>query len=328
MQSTNKSIDLLTIGNTIMDLEFHISDEQLTKLGIEKGTMTLIDKYRKDELLQEFGQENHLCCGGSTANSVYIATKLGCNGHHVGVIGNDDIGKKTIEDYQSNNIGESFSLTIQDGDSGCSIVIITPDGERTMLTYLGVSSQFGSTAFIKELINQSQYFFIEGYLLTDDHCFNMLSNELIPHAKTNNIPVIFSLSDAGLVGYFKSRFLEIIELGIDIVFCNKSESEAISDFQNIDDIQLFFKNNVSHCIVTDGQNGAYQFDQDGITHFPTDAIQPIDTTGAGDAFAGAYIYGMVKQQPKELIGQLANKTANIVISQMGARPNTLDSLSF
>ena len=156
----------------------------------------------------------------------------------------------------------------------------------------------------------------------------MLSTELIPHAKTNNIPVVFSLSDAGLVGYFKSRFLEIIELGIDIVFCNKSESEAISDFQNIDDIQLFFKKNVSNCIVTDGQNGAYQFDQDGITHFPTDAIQPIDTTGAGDAFAGAYIYGMVKQQPKELIGQLANKTANIVISQMGARPNTLDSLSF
>lgn len=324
MQSTNKSIQLLTLGNTIMDLEFHIEDSKLLELGIEKQSMILIDKSRKDELLSKFGKEDNLCCGGSIANSLYIATKLGCKGHHIGVIGTDLIGEKTIQDYSNNNIGQSFNESKVNGDSGCCIVLITPDGERTMLTYLGVSSSFNSIDFIYPLIDQSERFFIEGYLLSDDSSYELILNNLIPYAKKMNIPILFSLSNAGLVGFFKSRFLAVLEKNIDIIFCNKSEAEAISDKNTPEEFQSFFNQYTKEVIITDGNNGAFAIEKEKITYFPTEPIIPIDSTGAGDAFAGAYISGMINDQSKETIGLLANKTAKIVVSQMGARPESLE----
>ena len=233
MQSTNKTIPLLTIGNTIMDLEFKVSDDVLDSLSIDKGSMTLIDQQKKDAVLQSLNATPHLCCGGSVANSLYIANTLGCKGHHIGVVGHDDIGQQTIADYNKNGIGHSFNDCQLDGDSGCCIVLITPDGERTMLTYLGVSSDYGSFEFMKPLIAQSNQLFIEGYLVANEACYTMILEQLIPFAKESQTKLILTLSDAGLVSFFKSQFQSILATGFDLIFCNRSEAQALSDASTI-----------------------------------------------------------------------------------------------
>ena len=138
--------------------------------------------------------------------------------HHIGVIGNDSLATYTIGEYKKQGIEHSFSNTQVSGDSGCCIVLIAPDGERTMLTYLGVSSQFKSVQFMKQLIQQSHSLFIEGYLLSDQFCYAMLRDEIIPAAKSSNTNLILSLSDAGLVSFFHDQFQELVSLGFDTIF--------------------------------------------------------------------------------------------------------------
>ena len=326
MQSTNKPIQLLGIGNTIVDLEYSVDDSLLTKLGIEKGSMTLIDHARKSELVSELGDDYKLSCGGSIANSIYIATKFGCSTHHIGVIGNDPLASYTIGEYNKHDIGHSFSDTQTEGESGCCLVLITPDGERTMLTFLGVSSQFKSVLFMKPLVKQSQVLFIEGYLLSDNFCLAMLRDEIIPYAKSVNTSLILSLSDAGLVSFFHTQFEELVALGFDTIFCNRKEAESLSKSNSIEEISTYFKEYTTSLIMTDAGNGAFAIDHESQKHFPTESIIPVDSTGAGDAFAGAFIAKTIQDASIEDCVSVANKISRIVIEQFGARPKHIDSV--
>ena len=239
MPSNKKNISLLTLGNTIVDLEYKVSDQILVDLDVEKGSMTLIDNNRKQHLLAALGSDYHLCNGGSVSNSLYIASKLGCNGHHIGVVGTDDLAQYVIDDFNANKIGHSFETSFATGDTGCCLVLITPDGERTMLTYLGVSSQFNNTDFMLPLVAQAEHVFIEGYLLADETCYNTILKTIIPVAKESNTRLILTLSDAGLVQFLTTQFNTIIELQFDMIFCNRGEAEALSGESSLEGISAF-----------------------------------------------------------------------------------------
>ena len=322
MQSTKK-IDLLSFGNTIVDMEYKVADDQLRNLGIEKGSMTLIDKIKRDELHQSLGDNVHLCSGGSAANSLFVAKQLGLNVHHFGVIGTDSLSRFVLEDYNASGIHQSFNQTQKEGDTGSCLVLITPDGERTMLTTLGVSNQFKSTDAIHPLISNAHQLFIEGYLVSDDRCYERITTDIIPFAKSNQTQLVFTLSDAGLISFFKERFSTLIQLGLDIVFCNFQEARTLSDATSIDDMATFFSPLTKETIVTDGQNGAHVITNDAVIHCPTQEIDPVDTTGAGDAFAGTYLAQRRQSIGIDAAGKKANDISTLVISHFGARPLAL-----
>ncbi len=319
MQST-KTIDLLSLGNTIVDLEYKVDEEKLTELNIEKGSMTLIDKPKRDELQTLLGDNVHLCNGGSAANSIFVANLLGLKVHHLGIIGQDSLSEFVIKDYDASGISHSFEETKTTGDTGCCFVLITPDGERTMLTYLGVSNQFKSTSFMTPHIASAKRLFIEGYLVADDTCFDLIKSTIIPLAKNAQTDLVFTLSDAGLISFFKSRFEELIQLSFDVIFCNFQEAAAISGQSTIDEFKVFFSTLAKETIITDGENGAFIIAEDTVVHCPTTSITPIDTTGAGDSFAGTYLALRKDNLSIALAGEKANEISALVISNFGARP--------
>ena len=316
----NKPIDLLGFGNTIVDIEYRVDEAVLNTLGIAKGSMTLIDLNQKQTIMNQLPQAVHKCSGGSVANSLYAASLFGLNTYHLGVIGNDDLAEFSKNDYDNNNIKHSFNELAIEGDSGCCLVLITPDGERTMLTYLGVSSAFKLNNHFDVIIPQASILFIEGYLLADDNVFDLLKNTIIPIAKKNDTKIAFTLSDAGLVGFFKDRFNEFLALKCDFIFANLAEAKTISSHESITAIQSFFESIATESIITDGQNGAYTLLHNELTHHTTSALKAVDTTGAGDSFAGTYIAQRLQNKGVVESGKRANKAAGIVISNYGARP--------
>ncbi|MEK9726817.1 MAG: adenosine kinase [Candidatus Margulisiibacteriota bacterium] len=322
MQS-NKTIDLISIGNTITDLEFHVDESKLNALGIKKGSMNLIDHNKKSELISTLGSPVHQCSGGSAANSLFVANRFNLSTYHMGVIGNDPLADFTKSDYNSLNIQHSFNLTEVEGDSGCCLVLITPDGERTMMTYLGVSSQFQIGDHFDSIISEAKLILIEGYLLADDNVNELLNSTIIPLAKTHKTQLAITLSDAGLVDFFKSRFKTILDYGFDYVFANLDEAVMISGAQTIDEMIPFFMSVAIETVVTDAQNGAYTLINGTAFHHETTSKQPVDTTGAGDSFAGTYLSQRLTGESIEISGNRANEIASIVISNYGARPKAL-----
>ena len=316
----NKPIDLLGFGNTIVDIEYRVDEAMLNTLGIAKGSMTLINANQKQNLMDQLPQAVHKCSGGSVANSLYAASLFGLSTYHIGVIGNDDLAEFSKNDYNSNNIQHSFEELGVNGDSGCCLVLITPDGERTMLTYLGVSSSFQLNDHFYAIIPQAKVLFIEGYLLADDNVFDLLKNTIIPIAKNNDTKIAFTLSDAGLVGFFKDRFREFLALKCDLIFANLTEAKNISTLDSISDMHSFFDSIANEVIITDGQDGAYTLLNNQLTHHTTAALKAVDTTGAGDSFAGTYIAQRLQNKSIEESCTLANQAAGIVISNYGARP--------
>jgi sugar/nucleoside kinase (ribokinase family) len=304
-------------------MEYQVSESMLKDLGIEKGSMTLIDQQKRSELQAHLGDNVHLCNGGSAANSLFVSKQLGLNVHHLGIIGSDHLSQFVIEDYQANAIHQSFDQTKIEGETGCCLVLITPDGERTMLTYLGVSNQFKSVDALLPVIADAKQLFIEGYLVADDHCYDLICNHIIPTAKTHHTEIAFTLSDAGLISFFHDRFNAIVQMQLDIIFCNFQEACTLSTSNNIQDIQLFFAPLAKETIVTDGKNGAHIIHASGVTHCPTNPLQPIDTTGAGDAFAGTYLAQKLQAMPIEMAAKKANEISSVVISNFGARPLAL-----
>lgn len=309
-----------------MDIEYHVTDDDLAKIGIDKGSMTLIDAPKKQALLNQLGPCTTQCCGGSVANSLFVATQLGHSGHHLGVIGSDDIAKATIQSYNRDGIGHSFNTLQTDGESGCCIVLITPDGERSMLTYLGVSPMIHVADPLIPIIEASTALFIEGYLLTDDACYAALMHTIIPHAHRHKTAVYFSLSDAGLIHAFNDRFQTILRLTCAKVFCNKAEAVAMTNESTPNRIWGQLQSLTAELIMTDGPNGAMIFNHHETITCPTDSVSALDSTGAGDAFAGTYIAMRSLGKSHRMSGQMANKIANLVVQTVGARPNGIKEL--
>ena len=317
-----KKIDLISLGNTIVDMEYQVNESTLTDLGIKKGSMTLIDQETRDQLRSLLGDTVHLCNGGSVANSVFVAKQFGLTVHHLGVVGTDSLSRFVFDDYKACGIHESFHQTQVDGQTACCTVLITPDGERTMLTYLGVSNQFASAEPFLSLLSDAKILFIEGYLLADDHCFELIKT-MILFAKNHGTKVAFSLSNADLISFFKDRFNALINMKLDFLFGNFQEATTLAKSKKIENIKSFFSPLTKETIITDGANGAYIIDSNDVTHCPTIPTTPVDTTGAGDAFAGTYLAKKLHQCSIESSAKKANEISSLVVSNFGARPQAL-----
>ena len=314
----NSKVEICFIGNAIVDILSKISNETLNKLEIPKGSMQLVDEETSDKILK-YIKNPSIISGGSAANTAVGFKSFGGTCSFIGQIGNDKFGDLFSKDL--NNSGVLFQdkdLQITEKTSK-SIVLVTPDAERSMNTFLGASNKFNINSFDEKFIINSSMIYIEGYLFDQPeakeaiyYCCNL--------AKSQNKKVALSLSDLFCVDRHRIDFLNLIENYVDIIFANEHEIKSLYQSELIQSINNI-KNNVDFGAITLGSKGSIVFENKA--EYSIDPIfieELVDTTGAGDLFAAGFLFGFINKYSIEKCGHLGNKAASEIIKHIGARP--------
>ncbi len=309
------------IGAALVDTEIEVNDGDLQQFGIDKGVMTLVDEARQSELmslLQDHLVASNRASGGSAANSIIAASYFGAKTFYSCKVANDENGTFYLNDLSSAQVAFHNDNGSAQGITGKCLVMITPDAERTMNTFLGVSASLATDDIDVTALQNSEYAYIEGYLVTSD-TGRPAAKKLRELSKEFGVKTAMSLSDPAIVEYFHDGLSEILGDGVDILFCN--ESEALS-FTKTDTLEAAFealKNIAGSFAITRGAKGALMFDGEQRLTVDAHAVKAIDTNGAGDMFAGAFLYALSQGKGFEDAGKLASKAASVVVSQFGPR---------
>lgn len=310
--------DVFAVGNALVDIQARVDDSLLTKLKLDKGIMTLVDDAQQAEVLAAVdGAPLNRCAGGSAANTVVAVADFGGSAAFLGKIGKDEIGEFFLEDMRKLGIGIDVDPT-SDSRSGTCAILITEDAQRTMLTNLGASATLAKTDVDEAIIASSKYVYIEGYLLPGEDT-KAAAYEAMDLAKKNNVKVAFTASDPFLVNMLRDEIWKLIEGPVDLFFCNEEEAKSLTG--ESDPIVAAGKIH-EHCenvALTLGANGSLVMhggEAIPIEGVPTDAI---DTTGAGDMYAGAMLYGITNGMSWKQAGHMASQASARIVAQMGAR---------
>ena len=308
------------IGNALVDVIVFVEDNFLEKLQIQKGMMTLVDLEKQKSYLSLLKDHKlEMRAGGSVANSIYCITK-NCEGTgiYAGKVTNDKYGNFYKEDMKLANI--VFNTPLQNSDhTGICLVLVTPDSERTMLTNLGAATQLTVTDIDFDLLKQSQVVFLEGYLW-DTETLKKCSINCMENAKKNNLQVAFTYSDAFCIERARDDFIQLSKEYVDMVFCNLDEAKHISQEKDKTEAIKFVSSLSPLSFITDGENGVYLSYNGKISHIEGfRQKKPIDTTGAGDCFAGGVLYGLTHHFTPEQSCKWANLLASKVIMDIGGR---------
>ncbi len=314
------SFDVYALGNALVDFEYKVGDDLLNQLSIDKGHMTLIDDDRMKEILNGLSQaSDKKQSGGSAANTIIAFSQLGGKGFYCCKVAGDDDGRFYLHDLAENGVAHKEKIDSLPADiTGKCIVMVTPDAERSMSTYLGVTGRFSKDELDNEALKKSKYLYVEGYLVTNPDAMIAIK-ESIALAKNHGVKIALTLSDPGIVAHFKPQFKEILDLGVDLLFCNEEESLSIVEETDLEDAIEKIADIVSHFVITLGSNGAFvcnKGERFSIEGFP---VKAVDANGAGDMFAGAYMYGIMNQMTEQHAGRLACFLSSKVVSQFGPR---------
>ena len=315
--------DIYGIGAALVDTEVEVTDAFLDQYQIEKGVMTLVDQSRQAELLEALTVQNKTLIrksGGSACNTIVAAANFGANTLFSGKVAHDADGDCFAKDL--NDAGVRFYGSKTDNAvTGKCLVMVTKDAERTMNTFLGASEEFNESDIDQNALLNSEWFYIEGYLLTDNDR-TAIVKEAVNLAKKNGVKVALSLSDPFVAQLFADNLNAIIGDGIDLIFCNKDEALAFTQTQDINFACEALKGITKTFAITDGANGAMVFDGDAITPVAAVPTKAIDTNGAGDMFAGAVLYGITSGRDYIWSARLGNESAARVVAKFGPRLDT------
>ena len=308
------------IGAALVDTEVEVSDAFLVSANIDKGVMTLVDEPRQSELLAALASENtHMLrkCGGSVCNSVVAASSLGAKAFFSGKVADDSDGELYVKDLQ--DAGVDFHGAGQEsGITGKCLVMVTVDAERTMNTFLGASEALSAREIDQAALVDSEWFYVEGYLVTDE-ARTLATKVAVEAAKANNVKVAISLSDPFVVAVFGDALREVIGGGVDLIFCNKDEALAFTGTESLEAAAEGLKQYTKTFAITDGANGAITFDGNTLNQSKGVEAKAIDTNGAGDMFAGAFLYAITSGKSYAWAANLANDCAARVVAQFGPR---------
>ena len=309
------------IGNALVDAEFEVSDEFLETHSIEKGLMTLIDQSQEETLVNNLNNEFGLkkrAGGGSAANTLVSISQLGGKTFYACKVANDESGDFYMKDLAAAGVETNLDQMKENGVTGKCLVMVTEDAERTMNTFLGITSDFSiSDLHIEELV-QSEYIYIEGYLVTSD-----VSRHAAMHArkiaKDNNVKTAFTFSDPAMVTYFKDGVTEIIGDGVDVLFSNEEEALTYTGKDSIEEAIVELSKITKKLVLTHGSKGAQIISDNKSIDIAPVKVEAIDTNGAGDMFAGAFMYGLLNELTDEQSGNLASESAANIVTVYGAR---------
>lgn len=316
-----KQYHVYGIGNALVDIDFEINETILTRLNIAKGLMTLIDESTHHRLLKELDGLEHLkACGGSAANTVYTIQQFGGNTFYSCKIGNDAAGDFFYQDLCSRGIHTNLNEGSRTGVTGKCIVLVTPDADRTMNTFLGATANFSKEQLSETALKNSEFLYIEGYLVASPLGAEaaQIAREMANH---HNVKTALSLSDPNMVMYFKEGLCQIIGDKVDVIFCNENEALLFTQTENLAQAKEKLKDYARSFVITMGDKGAIIFNGHEYKHIPAYQVKVVDTVGAGDVFAGSFLYGITHGHSHFSAAEIANYAASKVVTKYGPRLN-------
>ena len=319
--------DVLGIGNAIVDVLAHTTDAFLNEHGIAKGSMTLVDSFRAETLGRTM-KDPVEASGGSAANTMVGIASLGGKAAFIGKVNDDRLGQVFNEDIHKSGVAfDSARLKGKVATASCHI-LISPDGQRSMNTYLGCAAALTEADMSPQKIAAASVLYIEGYLW-DAPETKAAIRSAIAHAKAARRKVAFTLSDPFCVGRWRDEFKELMARDIDIVFANEAEAKALYETERFDEAFQAIRSWGKTAAITRSAHGSVVLG-DGRVHIldaePVDRV--VDTTGAGDQYAAGFLYGHARGLPLDVCGRLGGIAAAEVISHVGPRPHaSLKSLA-
>ena len=314
--------DLYGIGAALLDTEIEVSDSDLQTLGVDKGVMTLVDDARQQQLVDDL--KDHLvtakrACGGSGANTVIAASYFGLRTFYSCKVAADDNGDFYRADLSSAGVAYPAALQRADGGTtGKCLVLITPDAERSMNTFLGISEQLSVAELDRETLAASRWAYIEGYLVSSTSG-RAAAIALREEAEKADVKTAISLSDPAMVQLFHDGLQEMIGGGVDLLFCNRDEALGFSQTETVEEAAKALRRYCRSFAITLGADGALLWDGEQLMRVASPKVHAIDTNGAGDMFAGAFLYGINQGMSFAEAGELACRAAAQVVSQYGPR---------
>jgi len=315
-----KKYQVVGIGNAIVDVLAHCQDSFLTENGISKGIMQLIDMERAVDLYNRIGPAKEIS-GGSAANSIAAAAQLGGRVAYVGKVRDDQLGGIFAHDLRAQ--GAVYETALADADSpdetGRCIVLVTPDGERTLNTYLGSSEGLGPDDIDDAMMAQTDWVFLEGYRF-DGAQSHAAFARAIAATKGAGGQVSITLSDPFCIDRHRAAFAKMLRDDVDLLFANRAEIMSMYNTDDFDAAIAAAATQVRIVACTDSENGAYIVTGADRWHVPAIPTDVVDATGAGDLFAGAFLWGLTNGYELETCGRMACVAASEVISHIGARP--------
>jgi sugar/nucleoside kinase (ribokinase family) len=308
------------VGNALVDIVTEVDDEFLLTHEVEKGVMTLVDEKRQHKLIEAIDMKrSNRQCGGSAANTVIAVSQFGGRSYYSSLVAKDELGKFFLEDLKRNGVSTNLNYkNCPDGLSGRCLVMTTSDAERTMNTFLGVSSFVSPEHLNEEAIKQSEYVYLEGYLVASPKGLDALI-EAKKVAEKHKVYTALTFSDPSMVKYFPDQMNKIIGASVDLLFCNEEEAMIFTGKDTLTEAREELKLSARRFVITLGSNGAMIFDGDTFIQIEPYKVRAVDTNGAGDMFAGAFLYGITNGHSFADSGKLASLASSKVVSQHGPR---------
>ena len=305
---------ILGIGNAIVDVICKVEDKFITQNNLTKSTMKLVDEAELKKLLSSLKIEETVS-GGSVANSIVGLSQLGNKVGFIGKVSDDDLGNKYEEGLKKENVKYFYSKKKESMPTGTCLILVTPDSERTMVTFLGTAGKINENDIDGSAVKNCEILFLEGYLWDEGE-----PKKAFEKAINNSNKVAMSLSDLFCVERHKPHFLELVKNKLDITFANEQEIMSLIDVKKFDDVIDFAKEVKKLIVITRGDKGAIAINKDKIVECVAKKNLKIkDLTGAGDLFAGGFLHGLINNKTTKESLETGTEMSSKVIQIIGAR---------
>ncbi len=316
-----KKYKVYGIGAALVDTEIKVTDDELQQMGVEKGLMTLVDEARQQELLGHL--EGHLvkakhASGGSGGNSMIASALFGGPTFMSCKVADDADGDIYVADLEAAGVDHCLMNGRQGGTTGKCLVMITPDAERSMNTFLGISETLSVEQLDRDAIADSEYLYLEGYLVTSP-TGRAAAIEARKTAEAAGTKTSLSFSDPGMVEFFRDGIKEMLGERVNLIFCNCDEALGWAKTDNLKVAVEALKQVCDSFAITLGADGALTYDGKELIEIPPYRVDAVDTNGAGDMFAGAFLYAITRGEDFATAGRFASMTSAKIVSQYGPR---------
>jgi sugar/nucleoside kinase (ribokinase family) len=306
------------LGNALVDIFIEVSEPEFASLGFERATMRLVDVSDQKTLLDRFQKhEPKLVSGGSVANSIIAFSQLGGKAAFIGCVGDDRYGLFYSTEFEELGIDIGNPIIVNES-TGTSVCIITPDAERTMRTCLGVASHLAARHVDEQRIKNSEWLFIEGYVFANPDTGQTAIQEAVLMARQHGTKIAVTCSEAFVPQVFGEALNNALK-HTDLLFCNEAEALSLTKAATAKEAFAQLKEKIPSVVLTNGPHGAYIRHDGTDKHVPAFPCDPKDLTGAGDMFAGAFMYGITHGVSPEKAARAAGFLSMKVITQIGAR---------
>lgn len=315
-----KKFQVVGIGNAMVDVLARAEDAFLAEAGVQKGIMQLIDMDRAVDLYSRVGPAKEIS-GGSAANTIAGIAHLGGRTAYIGKVKDDQLGAIFAHDLRAQGAVYETALApkSEEAETGRCIVIVTPDGERSMNTYLGVTEFLSPDDIDTEQMAQAEWIYLEGYRFDGPESHAAFA-KAIDACKGAGGRVSITLSDPFCIGRHRDAFRDMVRDHVDLLFCNRAEMLSMYETEDFDGALAQAASHVDIVACTDSEHGVHILSEGQRWHVPAVPTKIVDATGAGDLFAGAFLWGLSNGHDLEACGKMGNLAASEVISHIGARP--------